>query len=180
MKVKNLNPTAKTVKQQLDSIRNSMGTEQKELQLLFENMISGCVYTRVIFDEKGIPINYVPLAVNKTFEKIIGKNAEEIVGQLITDVHPGMEKDEVDYIKVYGNVAVTGDKFEAKGKRRRSSSIRLMKKSASSRIVLKRIIFTFKRRSNYHTISNRSWVKATNSGMCSTRSNKLPQQIRLS
>jgi transcriptional regulator with GAF, ATPase, and Fis domain len=100
------------VDKQILDIRNSIYTMKDEFNFLFDNMLSGCVYSRVITDGNGNPINYVPVAVNKPFEKTVGKKAEEIVGKLINEVHPGLEKDEVDWIKVYSKVAMTGEKLE--------------------------------------------------------------------
>jgi PAS domain S-box-containing protein len=84
----------------------------EEYQLLFDNMISSCVYSRIVTDKDGKPINYRVLAVNKAYEKIIGKKAEEVVGRLITEIHPDAEKDTLDWIRIYGQVALTGEKWE--------------------------------------------------------------------
>jgi PAS domain-containing protein len=80
-------------------------------QLLFDNMISGCIYSRIITDKKGKPVNYRVLAVNKVYEKIIGKKSEEVIGRLITEIHPDVKKDGVDWISIYGKVALTGEKW---------------------------------------------------------------------
>jgi transcriptional regulator with GAF, ATPase, and Fis domain len=103
---------ANIVEKQIQDIKNSIDTVKDEFNFLFDNMLNGCVYCRVITDENRNPINYVPMAVNKPFEKTVGKKTEEIVGKLINEVHPGMEKDEVDWIKVYAKVAMTGEKLE--------------------------------------------------------------------
>jgi hypothetical protein len=103
---------ANIVEKQIQDIRNSIDTLKDEFNFLFDNMLNGCVYCRVITDGNRNPINYVPMAVNKPFEKTVGKKTEEIVGKLINEVHPGMEKDEVDWIKVYAKVAMTGEKLE--------------------------------------------------------------------
>jgi transcriptional regulator with GAF, ATPase, and Fis domain len=103
---------ANIVEKQIQDIKNSIDTVKDEFNFLFDNMLNGCVYCRVITDGNRNPINYVPMAVNKPFEKTVGKKTEEIVGKLINEVHPGMEKDEVDWIKVYAKVAMTGEKLE--------------------------------------------------------------------
>jgi PAS domain S-box-containing protein len=86
---------------------------QENYQLLFENMTSGCVYSRIITNKNGIPVNYRVMAVNKAYEKIIGKKSEVVVGRLITDIHPGVKNDSVDWIGIYGNVALRGEKWES-------------------------------------------------------------------
>jgi transcriptional regulator with PAS, ATPase and Fis domain len=84
----------------------------EEYQLLFDNMISACVYSRIVTDKDNKPINYRVLAVNKAYEKIIGKKADQVVGRLITEIHPDVEKDTLDWIQIYGQVALTGKKWE--------------------------------------------------------------------
>jgi PAS domain S-box-containing protein len=86
---------------------------QENYQFLFDNMISGCVYSRIITDKKGKPVNYRILAVNKAYTNIIGKKSDEVLGHLITEIHPGIEKDSVDWIDIYGKVALTGEKWES-------------------------------------------------------------------
>jgi transcriptional regulator with GAF, ATPase, and Fis domain len=85
---------------------------EEDYQLLFDNMNSGCVYSRIILDEEGKPLNYVVLAVNKVYEKILGLKSQDVIGRLITEIHPGIEKDTIDWIGIYGNVALTGETWE--------------------------------------------------------------------
>jgi len=76
---------------------------------LFENMINGFAYHRVIQDEGGKPADYVFLEVNEAFEKLTRLNGAEIIGKRVTEVLPGIEEDPADWIGTYGRVALTGE-----------------------------------------------------------------------
>ena len=65
------------VEKQIQDIRNSIDSIENEFKLLFDNMLCGCVYSRFVTDENGNPINYVPMAVNKPFPKIVAKEKAE-------------------------------------------------------------------------------------------------------
>lgn len=39
---------------------------------LFDNMVDGLAYCRMIFDEEGNPVDFIFTKVNKNFEKLTG------------------------------------------------------------------------------------------------------------
>ena len=82
-------------------------SEQK-YRVLFENMVDGFAYHKVLFDGKGKPIDYVFLEANAAFEKLTGLKRTDILGKKATEVLPGLDKDPADWIGVYGKVALTG------------------------------------------------------------------------
>lgn len=75
---------------------------------LFENQLSGCAYHSIITDEKGQPVDYTFLEVNKAFERISGLKAENILGKRLSEIIPNIKKDKTDWVKIYGEVAITG------------------------------------------------------------------------
>ncbi len=75
---------------------------------LFENMINGFAYHRVITDEGGRPVDYVFLEVNNAFERLTGLEGSDIIGKGVREVLPGIEHDPADWIGVYGKVALGG------------------------------------------------------------------------
>ncbi len=75
---------------------------------LFENMINGFAYHQIITDERGWPVDYVFLEVNKAFERLTGLEGPNIVGKGVREVLPGIEHDPADWICVYGKVALGG------------------------------------------------------------------------
>lgn len=82
-------------------------SEQK-YSSLFENMVDGFAYHKILLDSQGKPANYVFLEANKAFEKLTGLKLANIKGKKATDVLPDIDKDPADWIGVYGKVALTG------------------------------------------------------------------------
>jgi len=81
---------------------------ERKYSALFENMVDGFAYHKIILDGKGKPVDYVFLEVNNVFEKLTGLKRETILGKKATEVLPGIDKDPADWIGVYGKVALTG------------------------------------------------------------------------
>lgn len=71
-------------------------------------MINGCAFHRIITDSIGKPIDYEFIDANSSFERMVGLKNSEIRGKRVTAVLPGIEKDETDWIGIYGDVALTG------------------------------------------------------------------------
>lgn len=72
----------------------------------------GYAYHRIICDTEGKPCDYEYLEVNAAFEEYTGMKGNDIVGKKVTDVIPGIENDEFDWIGVYGNIALNGGEAE--------------------------------------------------------------------
>lgn len=77
-------------------------------------MPMGFAYHKVILNKNNKPIDYVYLSVNAEFENLTGLNREEIIGKPVTKVIPGIENDSVDWIGLYGKIALTGQKIKIK------------------------------------------------------------------
>ena len=72
-------------------------------------MINGFAYHKIVFDKDLKPVDYVFLEVNDAFERLTGLKKEGLIGKRVTRVLPGIEKDPVDWIGIYGKVAITGE-----------------------------------------------------------------------
>ena len=79
---------------------------EKQFHRLFENMIDGYAYCKMIFDEKGLPIDWIYLEVNKAFEQLTG--LKEVKGKRVTEVIPQLKKFKPDLFETYGRVILTG------------------------------------------------------------------------
>ena len=79
---------------------------------IIEDSPMGYAYHKIICDEKGKPCDYEFLEVNSAFKEYTGLKADEVIGKKVTDVIPGIEKDEFDWIGVYGDLALNGGKGE--------------------------------------------------------------------
>jgi PAS domain S-box-containing protein len=76
---------------------------------LFENMTAGFVLFEVVENERGEPVDLLILAGNKEFEATTGLNMGDVAGQRLTQALPGIETDVVDWIGIYGRVALAGE-----------------------------------------------------------------------
>ena len=79
---------------------------------LFQNMLDGFAYCRMLFDADGRPIDFVYLNVNGSFGRLTG--LRDVVGKKVTEVIPGIRESQPELLEIYGRVAKTGrpEKFE--------------------------------------------------------------------
>jgi len=80
----------------------------KLYQSIFNNMSSGFAFHQIILDEKGKPIDYKFIDINKSFEKLTGLLAKNVIGKTIKEILPNIE---TEWIEKYGHVALTGEKI---------------------------------------------------------------------
>ncbi len=78
-----------------------------QFEYLFTNMMDAFAYHEIILADNEEPIDYVFLEFNNAFTKITGIERDAI-GKRVTEVLPGIEKDPAKWIKIYGEVAKTG------------------------------------------------------------------------
>lgn len=82
---------------------------EKRYRELFENMNTGFVLFELVQDDDGAPIDLTILTANEGFETTTGLKLAEAIGNRLTEVLPGIEEDEADWIGTYGKVALTGE-----------------------------------------------------------------------
>lgn len=87
---------------------------EEEYRSLFSNMMHGFAFCKMIFDEKGTPVDFVYLQINNVFEKITGLKKEDIIGKKVTEAIPGTKEANPELFEIYGRVSLTGkaEKFE--------------------------------------------------------------------
>ncbi len=95
-----------------EGLRSSGIDRTAQLKMLFEKMMDGFAYHKIVVDDRGQPVDYVFLEVNNNFERMTGLKKEKIIGKRVTEVLPGIEKDPADWIGVYGRVALTGEPIQ--------------------------------------------------------------------
>jgi len=85
---------------------------EERYRSLFENMLHGFAYCRMIYDDRGRPADFVYINVNCAFERLTG--SKNVVGKRVTDVIPGIKESIPKLFEVYGRVALTGipEEFE--------------------------------------------------------------------
>ena len=78
---------------------------------LFENMLNGFAYCRVLF-ENGRPIDLIYINVNNAFTTLTG--LKDVVGKKISEIVPGLRESNPEIIETYGRVVLSGvpEQFE--------------------------------------------------------------------
>ncbi|MBN2442361.1 MAG: PAS domain S-box protein, partial [Spirochaetales bacterium] len=90
-------------------LKRSLIESEQKYRSLFENMEDGFSLHEMVFDEQGVPVDYIFLDVNHAFEKQTKLKKEDILGRKVTEVLPGIEDDPADWIGIYGKVVLTGN-----------------------------------------------------------------------
>ena len=77
----------------------------EEMVWLFKSMLNAFVLFESVFDDDGNFISYRFVYINEAYERITGVKNEEVEGKTVHEVWP---KTEPEWVKKYGEVAVTG------------------------------------------------------------------------
>ncbi|MFA4825567.1 MAG: MASE3 domain-containing protein [Methanoregula sp.] len=84
----------------------SLRESETKYRTLFENMLEGFAYCRMIYDDKGEPADWVYLDVNAAFERLTG--LKNIAGKRVLEAIPDIRKLTPGLFDTYGRVASTG------------------------------------------------------------------------
>ena len=87
-----------------------MCTHDERLRLLFENMLEGYAYCRMIYDDQGRPEDFTYVEVNPAFAILTG--LEDVIGKRVTEIVPGLKETNPEVLETYGRVARTGQAEE--------------------------------------------------------------------
>ncbi len=93
------------VESQREAALEALRESEKELRYLLKSMINAFVLFESIFDNGGNFISYRFVYINEAYERITGVKNEEVKGKSVHEVWPGTE---AEWIRMYGEVAVTG------------------------------------------------------------------------
>jgi PAS domain S-box-containing protein len=98
----------RTQKRAEDALKES----EKRYRSLFENMLDGYAYCKMLYDNRDRPVDFVYLNVNIAFERLTG--LKNVVGKKVTEVIPGIKESHPELFEIYGRVALTGntEKFD--------------------------------------------------------------------
>ena len=86
----------------------AMRASERRYSALFANKINGMAHCRTITNEQGQPVDYTILQINEAYERIIGIKKADIEGRRATEVFPDIRTYAVDYIGMYGKLALEG------------------------------------------------------------------------
>ena len=95
---------------------------------MFDNLPHGVAVYKMLYDQKGKPVDFIPLESNKVYDDFHSFKRERI-GKKATEFNPEIKDDKIDWIRIYGKVATTGvpEYFETfcKSSRKVVSNLRL-------------------------------------------------------
>jgi PAS domain S-box-containing protein len=82
---------------------------EEKYRSLFENMLDGFAYCKILVDENNKPVDFVYLEVNDAFERLTGLKKEDVVGKKVTEAIPEIKESHPELFDIYGKVALTGE-----------------------------------------------------------------------
>ena len=83
---------------------------EQRFSLLFENMLEGFAYCRMLYDESGRPDDFVYLTVNPAFERLTG--LKDVAGKRVSAAIPGIREATPELFALYGGVVESGEPAE--------------------------------------------------------------------
>jgi PAS domain-containing protein len=78
---------------------------EEKFSTLYSSMTEGVAIHKIIYDNSGIPVDYLIMDVNPAYEKITGLEIENTIGKKASKLYG---TDEPPYFEIYKNVAITG------------------------------------------------------------------------
>ncbi len=92
----------------------ALKVSEEKYRSLFENLINGYAYCKIIYDQKGAPADFMYLEINAAFEQITGLKRETVINRKVSEAIPGTKEANPEIFEIYGRVAKTGkpERFE--------------------------------------------------------------------
>jgi PAS domain S-box-containing protein len=90
----------------LSTDKTALAESEKKFRTLFENMLEGFAYCRMIYDAEGRPVDWVYLDMNAAFERLTG--LEISTGKRVLEAIPDIRELNPELFDTYGRVATTG------------------------------------------------------------------------
>lgn len=103
--------TPANVKDYIDDgdLLEKLGISSQQFQIIFSNLTQGGIALfKIVYDEKGIPVDFILLEANPSFEDIFGVKREQIILKKATQIDPKIREPSADCMGMYGRVAKTG------------------------------------------------------------------------
>jgi diguanylate cyclase (GGDEF)-like protein/PAS domain S-box-containing protein len=92
----------------LRQVEQALRDSERRYTALFNNKTNAIAHLSVITDVEGRPVDFTVEKINNAYEWVTGIKRENIEGRKLTDVFPGIEHYEFDFIGTYGKIALEG------------------------------------------------------------------------
>lgn len=102
----------KKMREAEDQAKQTLIESERRYRNLFENMNAGFVLFEVVQDENDLPVDLIIIAANEGFEATTGLKNEFAIGKRLTEVLPGIQDDDADWVDIYSEVALTGKSIQ--------------------------------------------------------------------
>ncbi len=89
-------------------LEGRMAQSEQKYRSLFQNMTLGYALHKIVFDDTGKATDYIFLEINDAFKELTGLKGKDIVGKHVTEVIPGIETNDADWIDKYGKLVAEG------------------------------------------------------------------------
>ncbi len=95
--------------QQFKKVHSELLVSQEFNTIIIDKMINAFALHRIKINEKGEPFDYEYIEVNKSFESFTGLKRADVIGKTYRELVPESEAETIDWIGIYGKVAITGE-----------------------------------------------------------------------
>ena len=86
--------------------KEALRKSEERYRTLFENMLEGFAYCQMLYDDDGVPSDWVYLVVNSAFSTLTG--LKDAVGKRVTELLPGIHEQSPELFEIYGRTASEG------------------------------------------------------------------------
>jgi PAS domain S-box-containing protein len=86
----------------------SLEESEEKYRFLFQNMLNGFAYCKIITNSNGEPEDFEYIEVNDAFEQITGLKKTDVAGKRATEAIEGIKEAHPELFAIYGRVALTG------------------------------------------------------------------------
>jgi PAS domain S-box-containing protein len=85
-----------------------LGISSREFKFLFDRLPVGVALNKIIYNRRGVPVNFVTLDVNPTYLKVLGVTRGQLLNKASAMFYPKIKDHPIDWVAAYGRVASTG------------------------------------------------------------------------
>jgi PAS domain S-box-containing protein len=92
----------------------ALKASEEKFRSLFENMLNGYAYCKMLYDKRGQPDDFLYLEINDAFETLTGLKRENVLGKKVSEIIPESRQSNPEVFEIYGRVVRTGkpERFE--------------------------------------------------------------------